>query len=117
MHLVSTFCVFSWIALLSSGYLVHRLRDPFPRNALRNLVQMEFAKERISWKLYCLAECLTILLLICTSMPLACACLLTRNLMLASKPGRARHTASDLGDPVFTWYCHTWPARLRVLAP
>jgi hypothetical protein len=117
MQALAAICVLSWLTMLIAGYALQRARDPFPRNALRNVVQADFARERLSWKLYCLAECTTILLLICTSMPLACACLLTRNAMLASKPGRAKRKATDLGDPVFTWYCHTWPTRLRVLAP
>jgi hypothetical protein len=112
MHYVAAFSAGVWLACLGGGYAIARFQDPLPRSGLRMLVQQQFALECVSWKIYCLTECLVMLLLLCTLPALACAACLTRCFMFVSRPGRKHASTSAQGDPVFAWYCASWPARL-----
>ena len=114
MQQLASVIALTWLALLTGGYVLARAQDPLPRNLLRNLVQQQFAMERVRWKLTLLAESLAILLLVCTATALACAVLLTRCVMLGVSlytclRAEHRHQTTPSGDPVFAWYRRSWP--------
>lgn len=121
MSLVLIALILVWLGLLAAGYCCTRFGDPWPRDLLRVALHQRFAQECLTWKVFFLAECLVILVVILVmSWAFVCASISLRivRLLLEMRGMRLRYSEpgpkNELDevnpdhDPILDWYRSSW---------